>query len=91
MRYKVNYLPVADADIAGIIDYIAIELGNVSAAESFLDELDRIQDMIADNPCTFRVYERLDSEAERVRVAAVKNYYLFYSVGEGSATVKRVL
>ncbi|MDR1292570.1 MAG: type II toxin-antitoxin system RelE/ParE family toxin [Clostridiales Family XIII bacterium] len=89
--YKVSYLPIANADIAGIIDYIAVNLSNVTAAGSFLDELDRVQNMIADNPFTFRVYDRLDNEAEKVRVAPVKNYYLFYSIREGAVTVKRVI
>jgi plasmid stabilization system protein ParE len=91
MKYKVNYLSVADADVAEIIDYIAIGLGNVTAAASFLDELDRIQGMISDNPFTFRIYERLDSETEEVRVAPIKNYCLFYSINDGAVTVKRVM
>jgi plasmid stabilization system protein ParE len=91
MKYKVKYLPIAEADVTGIVDYIAINLSNVTAAGSFLDELDRVQNMIAGNPFTFRVYDRLDNEAEKVRVAPVKNYYLFYSIKGASVTVKRII
>jgi plasmid stabilization system protein ParE len=91
MAYKIRYLPIASADIAQAVDYIAITLSNVAAASAFLDELDRIVAMIVDNPYTFRIYERLDSEAEEVRVASVKRYYLFYTIVGDMAEVKRVV
>jgi len=91
MKYKVHYLPIADTDIANIINYIASALGNVTAANAFLDALDRIHEMIADNPFTFRVYNRLNRDDEEVRIAQVKNYYLFYSISKSLVTVKRVI
>jgi plasmid stabilization system protein ParE len=91
MAYKINYLPIASADIAQTIDYIAITLSNITAANAFLDELDRVAAMIVNNPYTFRIYDRLDSETEEVRIAPVKNYYLFYTVKDDVIEVKRLV
>jgi plasmid stabilization system protein ParE len=91
MAYKIRYLPIASADIAQIVDYIALTLSNTTAANAFLDELDQIVAMLVDHPYTFRIYERLDSEAEEIRVASVKNYYLFYAIVGDAVEIKRVI
>jgi plasmid stabilization system protein ParE len=91
MAYKTKYLPIASTDIAQIVDYIAMTLSNITAANAFLDELDRIVTRIEDMPYAFRVYERLDSESEEIRVAPVKNYYLFYAVVGDVIEVRRII
>ncbi|MDA8226680.1 MAG: type II toxin-antitoxin system RelE/ParE family toxin [Desulfitobacterium hafniense] len=50
MAYKLIVSKEVHIDIDGIVNYIAVELGNPSAAASFLDDVDRSYRAVMDNP-----------------------------------------
>jgi plasmid stabilization system protein ParE len=87
MPYKLLVSKDAHEDVTGIVDYIAHELGNLSAAGTFLDNVEASYKRIASNPFAYPLCN--DERMERIgyRKVVLKNYLLIFRVEEEAKTV----
>jgi plasmid stabilization system protein ParE len=72
----------AHIDIDEIINYIANHLMNLSAADAFLDAVERCYHSITDNPFMYSLSHNKRLRRKGYRIAVIKNYLLFYRVDE---------
>lgn len=85
--YKLEYLPVAMQDMAGIARYISRELHNPAAAEKLAADLLKAGEGIAKFPYANPAYIPLRPLKREYRKLLVRNYLLFYWVDEAAKTV----
>lgn len=85
--YNVLFLPLAQNDLVEIVRYIANELHNEQAANSFADEIMKATDRLADFPYAYPVYMPIRSTKNEYRKISVQNYLIFYTVDERTKTV----
>lgn len=87
---NVDFRPRAEADLDGILVYLAFELGAPQAAQSFTEELFHEFELVADvseigrkivDPALGRAYRKI----------MVKTYWVFYSYDEETLTVWRII
>jgi toxin ParE1/3/4 len=91
MRKKldVRFLPIAEEDIAEILDYIALD--NVSAASTFFDKLEKKFEYLSEYPQGG--IKRTEKELSKAGYYSLVfgNYIIFYTFDSGILTVHRVL
>lgn len=79
-NYKVNVTKEACADLDEILEYIAVELSNGSAAQEFANDVSEGVERISVVPLAM---PNLNNERFRhLRRLDIKNYVLIYSVNE---------
>ena len=90
-NYTLRFLPLFEDDLNGIVDYIAFELQNPSAAENLVDT---VQEAIEKRLPFAESFEPYHSARERkypyYRIT-VKNYTVFYVVIGDVMEVRRIL
>ena len=89
--YKIIYLPLAEVDILDAVDYIAGRLGNPSAAETLLDELDKTVEQISRFPYASEPYYTTRPIRDELRKVPVKGYVLYYTVSEDTVEIRRFI
>lgn len=85
--YSLNVSELAHSDFDTIVKYIAIQLGNPTAATNLLDEVEKCYGNLQNNPF---IYERCHDprlEKEGYRKAIIRNYVLIYKINETDKTV----
>ena len=88
MKYKLEFLPVAEKDIRSAAMYIAKELKAPMAAANLVREIRKKSNNLREMPYIYREY-RGDPLNETVyRAMQVKNYIVFYTVIEERKTVE---
>ena len=83
-QFSIELSPDAKQQVDSITRYIAIELGNVSAALSFLDDVEASMENIRDNPYSHMVRSssaRIDGYPKR-QFQFRKNFIMFYVILE---------
>ena len=85
--YKLAISEFAHQDLNNIVDYIAIQLVNPTAAGDFLDEVDKCYGYLKNNPMMYSKCQDRRLEKESYRKAVIKNYVLVYKVDDKSKTV----
>lgn len=87
--YRVEYLPAAQDDLAGILDYIARD--DARAAHRLVDRTDRAIGHLATSPRAGR--EPRDARLRRLgyRVLIVGDHLVFYVVIRRIVQIRRVL
>jgi plasmid stabilization system protein ParE len=88
MKYKLEYLPVAEKDIRGIAMYIANELKAPVAAANLVREIRKKANNLRDMPYMYREYRGEPQNETIYRAMPVKNYIAFYTVCEDSRTIE---
>jgi toxin ParE1/3/4 len=92
MNYRLSLTPAAEADIAAAALYIA--RNSLSAGIRFYDAIDKTLQQIRDHPRRWPRYELDEPRLAELRKRAVsgfQNYLVFYTVGQDSILVLRVL
>ena len=85
--YSLEIAASAQNDLEAILEYIAVELANPTAAETFLDEVEKCYDDLILRPY---MYEQCRSPRLRLagcRRAIIKNYIMVYCVDDSKETV----
>jgi plasmid stabilization system protein ParE len=93
MKYSLEFLPIAEADIRGIALYIAHELSAPVAATNLIREIRGKANSLRDMPYMYREYFGEPRNETVYRAMPVKNYIVFYTVCEESKTalIHRIL
>ena len=87
MGYKIENTPLAEQDLDGILSYIAENLGNNTAAVSFLDEVDACYINLERMPFMYEQCRDPQLRALGYRKAIIKNYVMIYRVDEDKKIV----
>jgi plasmid stabilization system protein ParE len=80
----------AESDLDQITDYLSFELCNPQAAAAFLDEVERVSDVLADTPELFPLCSDSKLAELGYRKAIVRAYILVYEI-DADAEVVRIL
>ncbi len=88
MEYTPKLTPQAIADIDDACRYIAIQLENPQAAAELANGIYDVIFSLETMPCRNPLWPRQPWQSRKVRWAGYKNYNIFYSVDDESATVK---
>ncbi len=90
-KYKLRFLPLFEADLNRIVDYISLQPENPAAAYSLVDN---IYEAITKRLPFAESYEIYPSKKERsldYHRIYVKNYIIFYVVDGDIMEVRRIL
>ena len=90
-KYKLRYSPLFDKDLNRILDYILFELRNKTAAQKFIDNVEKAIKTRLENPVFFEVYRTLKKRKFDYRRIYVGNYLIFYVVIGNTMIVRRCL
>ena len=84
--YKLIITELAQEDLDGIIEYIAIDLANPTAAKDFLDKVQESYGYLKNNPYIYAPVEDRRLAKEGYRKALIKNYILVFKTDEKTKT-----
>ena len=87
MAFKIQTTENAQRDLDHIIEYIAVELANPSAASTLLDKVDKCCDDLSRMPYMYSECQRSRLKAMSYRKAILGNYIMVYRVDESTQTV----
>lgn len=88
--FAVEITESAESDLDQITDYLSIELCNPPAAYAFLDEVERVSDVLANTPELFPLCSDSKLAELGYRKAIVRAYILVYEI-DADAEVVRIL
>ncbi len=90
-KYQLKIFPMAQLDMVQIFDYIAVELGNPTAAVGQIDDFEKAFDNVCAFPesCPYINNEYVKDKS--LRKLIVNNYIAFYRVRDNEIQVVRVL
>ena len=90
-KYQLKIFPMAQLDMVQIFDYIAVELGNPTAAVGQIDDFEKAFDNVCAFPesCPYINNEYVKDKS--LRKLIVNNYIAFYRVRDKEIQVVRVL
>ena len=89
--YRIQYLPLAEADVLEAVSYIADTLDAPKAAAELLDTLDKTVEQIVAFPYAYPLYRTTRPMHDELRMAVVKNYVLYFTVKEDCVELRRFL
>lgn len=90
-EYRLRYLPMFEADLAQILDYISWELKNPQAAVDLLNEVEQAIKVRLECPTSFETYHSLKEREHSYYRLYVKHYVVFYVVIGDIMEVRRIL
>lgn len=92
-KYKIEYLPVADRDLAEIFTYIAVDLAAPQAAANLLEKIEQAVISLETFPYAHSVYQsaELNTFPFEFRSLIAASYLVFYYVTGNTVTVARVM
>lgn len=90
-KYSLRFLPMFEDDLGKIIDYIAFELKNPSAAEALVDAVEKAIYERLYCPEAFAPYPTLRRHEHKYYYIPVKNYLVFYVVIGDVMEVRRIV
>lgn len=90
-EYQLSYLPLFYKDLADVVHYIADELNNPSAANRFIDEIERAIFQRLLSPLSFQVVPSNRVRKHPYYRIIVKNFSIYYVVIGHTMEVRRLL
>ena len=85
--YSLNITDIAEEDILNTAKYIADVLEAPMAAHSLLNEIERHEEILENNPNIYPVVPDEYLAEKGIRYTMVKNYLMFYIINEHDKTV----
>lgn len=89
--HKVEYLPLAQADVVNAVDYFISMLDAPRAAAELLDELDKTVAQISRFPYSCELYRTDRPMRDEIRKVPVKGFVLYYAVFPDRVEIRRFL
>ena len=94
-KYEIEYLPVADQDLAELVTYIAVDLAAPQAAANLLEKIDQAIKSLETFPYAHAVYQPAGVQTPTMpfefRTLVVNSYLVFYYITENIVTIARVI
>ena len=94
-KYKIEYLPAADRDLAEIINYISVDLAAPQAATGLLEKIKQAVESLVKFPFAHAIYQPISNNARKMpfefRSLIVSSYLIFYYITENIVTIARVI
>lgn len=87
MTYKIEYSIPSKEDIKQSVAYISYQLKNKIAARSLANEVNKLLDILSETPRRSPIVRDSFLAMYGIRLARVKNYFLFYIVDEDTKTI----
>jgi len=87
MAYKLVVSKEAHKDIDDIVQYIAVELVNPTAAASFLDDIEKSYFAVINNPRMYSLCQDARLSREGYRKIIIKNYLILYRIDDEAKKV----
>jgi toxin ParE1/3/4 len=88
-EYDIRFLRIAEDDLNEIINYIAAD--RVSAADILATKIEKNLQLLSKNPHLGRVPREDELSKMNYRYLVIDNYLLFYTIGEETILVHRIL
>ena len=88
-KFTLRYLPVADADLVEIFDFIAQDSPN--RALSYLEKLDKRIGLLEQHPLLGRIPRHPKLREYGYRVLIVESYLVFYIIRGQTIEIQRVV
>lgn len=89
--HKVEYLPLAQADVLDAVNYLAVTLDAPQAARALLDELDQAVELISKFPYASELYRTDRPMRDEIRKVPIKGFVLYYAVFQDRVEIRRFL
>ena len=90
-KYKLRYIPLFEEELINIVNHIKYNLGNPSAAENLITEVEKAIIKRSHSPLSFEpCYSAYDREHEYYRIY-VKNYVIYYVVIGEIMEIRRIV
>ena len=90
-RSKLVYSPLAQRDLDGIHDYIALELENPSAAAETVEDILAAAESLEEFPLMGSLVNELPFVSDEYRFLPVRNYLVFYRTAADRVFIDRIL
>jgi len=87
--YTLCYLPTFEEDMAGVRDYIAIDLANPIAALRLIEDTEKAIQKRLSNPEGFKPYKSKRNRKQPYYRINIRNYSVFYVVIGNVMEVRR--
>jgi len=87
MNYLPNITDLAEEDILSTVKYITNDLKNPVAANNLLDEIERHQKNLEDNPYIYPLVNDDYLSEKGLRLIVIKNYLMFFIINEDNKIV----
>ena len=91
MSYRIEYTKLAQTDLDAIYRYIAFSLLEPEVAANIYREIIKSINSLDSMPSRNPLIDSEPWKSRGLRKMIVKNYIVFYTVGDGSVTVNRIM
>jgi len=88
-NYKLEYLPLFEQDMEEVKNYIAINLGNPTAALRLIEDTEKAIQKRLSNPLDFKPYHSFRDRKHQYYRINIRNYSVFYVVIDSTMEVRR--
>ncbi|MBI5664280.1 MAG: type II toxin-antitoxin system RelE/ParE family toxin [Nitrospirae bacterium] len=88
-KYSIRYLPIAQRDLVGIIDYIKTD--SPASAYKFLDRFDKAVVKLEDFPFMGQSPKDIRLQRLKYRILVIDSYLVFYVVKDTIVEIRRIL
>ncbi|MFZ4591031.1 MAG: type II toxin-antitoxin system RelE/ParE family toxin [Ignavibacteria bacterium] len=88
-KYQVRLLRIAEEDLSEIVSYIGND--NIKAANELANMFEINFELLSNNPLLGRIPRDEDIMNLGYRYLIVQNYLIFYSIGEKSILIHRII
>ncbi|MCX6156616.1 MAG: type II toxin-antitoxin system RelE/ParE family toxin [Ignavibacteriota bacterium] len=88
-KYQVRLLRIAEEDFSEIVSYIGDD--NIKAANELANMFEINFELLSNNPLLGRIPRDEDIMNLGYRYLIVQNYLIFYSIGEKSILIHRII
>lgn len=89
--YKIEYLPLARADVLDAVRYLASVLEAPQAAADLLDELEGTVERLSQFPYAHELYFTNRPMRDEIRKVPIKGFVLYYAVFQDRVEIRRFL
>ncbi len=85
--YKLRITAAAEADLAAIVEHIALTLDNPTAATNLLERIEACYQTLRSTPLAYAECSDAVLRSKQYRKVVINNYLLIYRVDENQQTV----
>lgn len=88
-KYRVEYLPIAQEDLIGIVEYIQVD--DPLAGRTFLDKVDQTIAKLENFPYMGSIPKDIRLMHLNYRILIIGNFLVFYVVLDETIEIRRIL